>query len=161
MSQHRISLLIVLLLCLQWVVIPRWLHCAIAVDLVLILVLYRSIYLGCRRAMWWGFGIGIIEDVLNVSIFGLYAGLRVIAAYLPELFRHRFNLESRLVQVMLLLLLYLIQELIRTLIFLGFGRQVSWSEARATELGLGLVITLILFFPIAYLLDHYREKVET
>ncbi len=95
---------------LQVVFGPWLMVCGIKPDFVLILVLFVAILNGRVVGQLFGFGIGLLVDIIGMGSFmGLSALSKTVAGFLAGFFKNRRNRFNRLMFYALSILIMLIQ----------------------------------------------------
>ncbi len=96
-------------------------------DLLMVSVVFVSIFLGVRQALFFSIFAGILKDALSINAFGINTLLFPLSSFLIINLSKKVSLDNNLIRMASVFIIMLINDVITRLIFLFLGNFISWG----------------------------------
>ncbi|GAA4705125.1 rod shape-determining protein MreD [Brevibacillus fulvus] len=137
---------------LSWLAVPRF---------ALVTVIILSMFLGRREGLYYGLGIGLLQDVLYGQAIGVYMLSMMVAGYFAGLVSLLFHRSAPLVFVTIALTLFGHEWLLYILfrLFSTAPNDVQWILINQIlpTVGLNLLFAILIYAPMRYLCETVEK----
>lgn len=96
-------------------------------DLLMVSVVFASIFLGVRQALISSIFAGILKDTLSINALGINTLLFPLASFFIISLSKKISLDNNLIRMASIFIIMLINDVITRLIFLFLGNFISWG----------------------------------